>query len=493
MMLDKVTILAAVMAPLATAILVMLIKRPRVVAWINLVGATATSVVLFWIVRQVAVTGRFQKSLFLVDELSALFLLILGILGFTVSLFSVYYMEFERKTGHITDKMVSRYYALLQLFIMTMIFALVVENLGMLWVAIEATTLVSALLVAYYSNRSSLEAAWKYVMVCSVGITLALLGTILLYYAQVQVSPVEVQPLSWLTLYAEAPHFNPALVKLAVGFLIIGYGTKAGLAPMHTWLPDAFSQAPSPISGVLSGALMSCAVYAMIRNLAIINQLPEVGGVAGQLMTAFGVFSIGIAVPFLLLQHNVKRLLAYSSVENTGLIVIGIGTGTPLGIYGALLHILNHAVGKSALFFITGLIVQQYRTKYIMRIKGIITATPLLGGLFVLLFLAVSGLPPFGLFLSKLTIIQSLFFDGWELGIMTLLLLGGVFAGMVYYMLRMVFGSPPALLEERSVPFGMKAAILLSLALLLTTGFYVPDWLDALLRSAASIVTGGVK
>ena len=238
---------------------------------------------------------------------------------------------------------------------------------------------------------------------------------------------------------------------------------------------------------------MSCAVYAMIRNLAIINQLPEVGGVAGQLMTAFGVFSIGIAVPFLLLQHNVKRLLAYSSVENTGLIVIGIGTGTPLGIYGALLHILNHAVGKSALFFITGLIVQQYRTKYIMRIKGIITATPLLGGLFVLLFLAVSGLPPFGLFLSKLTIIQSLFFDGWELGILTLLLLGGVFAGMVYYMLRMVFGSPPALLEERPVPFGMKAAILLSLALLLTTGFYVPDWLDALLRSAASIVTGGVK
>ena len=238
---------------------------------------------------------------------------------------------------------------------------------------------------------------------------------------------------------------------------------------------------------------MSCAVYAMIRNMAIINQLPEVGGVAGQLLTVFGVFSIGIAVPFLLLQHNVKRLLAYSSVENTGLIVIGIGTGTPLGIYGALLHLLNHAVGKSALFFITGLIVQQYRTKYIMRIKGIITAMPLMGGLFVLLFLAVSGLPPFGLFLSKLTIIQSLFFDGWELGLLTLLLLGGVFAGMVYYMLRMVFGSPPSLLEVRPVPLGMLAAILLSLALLLTTGFFVPDWLDALLRSAASIVTGGVK
>ena len=227
--------------------------------------------------------------------------------------------------------------------------------------------------------------------------------------------------------------------------------------------------------------------------MAIINQIPEVAGVAGQLLTAFGVFSIGIAVPFLLLQHNVKRLLAYSSVENTGLIVIGIGSGSTLGIYGALLHIINHAVGKSALFFITGLIIQQYHTKTIMRIKGVLSAYPALGSLFVLLLLAVSGLPPFGLFLSKLTIIQSMFQDGWFLGLLTLLLLGGVFAGMVYYMLRMVFGAPPSTREKRRISPGMLSAILLSLALLLATGVYVPEWLDGLLRGAVEIVTGGVR
>ncbi len=490
-MLDYIHIVLALAIPLSTAILVMLVQKPLAVAWINLAGACATSAVLFWIVRQVSLSGSYQQGLFLVDSLSALFLMIIGILTFTVSLFSQYYMKFEWQMGHIAVKMVSRYYALLQVFMMTMILTLVVENLGMLWVAIEATTLVSALLVAYYSNRSSLEAAWKYVMVCSVGITLALLGTILLYYAQVQAGPVDVQPLSWIDLRKEAPHLNPALVKLAVGFLIIGYGTKAGLAPMHTWLPDAYSQAPSPISGVLSGALMSCAVYAIARNMAIINSTPEVGKVAGQLLTGLGVFSIGIAVPFLLLQHNVKRLLAYSSVENTGLIVIGIGAGTPLGLYGALLHIINHAVAKSALFFITGLIVQQYRTKYIMRIKGVLTATPVLGCLFVLLMLAVSGLPPFGLFLSKLTIIQSMFYDDWKLGLLTLLLLGGVFAGMVYYLFKMVFGSPPSALEKRDVSPGMLLAVVASLCLLLANGFTVPVWLDSLLREASAIVVGG--
>ena len=493
MMLEYIHVIAVIIIPLVTASLVMLVQNPTVVAWVSLTGSVATSAVLFWIVKQVAAYGAFQQGMFLVDSLSALFLIILGILLFTVSLFSQYYMKFEWQMGHIDAKMVPRYYALLQLFFMTMILTLVVENLGMLWVAIEATTLVSALLVAYYSNRSSLEAAWKYVMVCCVGITLALLGTIVLYYAQVQAGPAEAQPLSWLDLYKEASHFNPALVKLAVGFLIIGYGTKAGLAPMHTWLPDAYSQAPTPISGVLSGGLMSCAVYAIIRNMAIINQIPEVAGVAGQLLTAFGVFSIGIAVPFLLLQHNVKRLLAYSSVENTGLIVIGIGSGSTLGIYGALLHIINHAVGKSALFFITGLIIQQYHTKTIMRIKGVLSAYPALGSLFVLLLLAVSGLPPFGLFLSKLTIIQSMFQDGWFLGLLTLLLLGGVFAGMVYYMLRMVFGAPPSTREKRRISPGMLSAILLSLALLLATGVYVPEWLDGLLRGAVEIVTGGVR
>lgn len=486
-------IIWALVIPLATATVVILVRKPALVSWLNLVGSSLTTVVLFWLVRQIVLMESFQQGLFLVDSLSALFLMILAVLTFTVSLFSHYYMKFEWEQGHVTDNMIPRYYVLLQLFMMSMIFALVVENLGLLWVAIELTTLVSALLVAYYSNRSSLEAAWKYIMVCSVGITLALLGTILLYYAQVQSGAVDAEPLGWIALRSDAAGFNPALVKLAIGFIIIGYGTKAGLAPMHTWLPDAYSQAPSPISGILSGALMSCAVYAISRNMAIVNMLPSVGGMSGQLLTAFGVFSIGIAVPFLLLQHNVKRLLAYSSVENTGLIVIGIGSGSVLGIYGALLHVLNHAIGKSALFFVTGLIIQQYRTKSLFRIKGVLAASPILGTLFMLLLLAVSGLPPFGLFPSKLMVIQSMFDDGWWLGLLTLLLLAGVFAGMIFYMLRIMFGHPPAALKKRQLSAGMLAAVVLSLSMLLVTGIFVPDWLNGLILGATEIVAGGMR
>ena len=477
--------------PLVSALVFMLVRKPDWVARLNLASSLITAGLLFDLVRRVVVEGAFQQGLFLIDSLSAIFLLILGFLLISVSLYSLDFMRFEWSSGHVATRLISRYYALLQLFMMSMVLVVVVENLGLLWVAIEFTTLISALLVAYYSNRSSLEAAWKYVMVCSVGITLALLGTILLYYAQVQAGALTDQPLSWGDLRNEAAWLNPSLVRLAFGFILIGYGTKAGLAPMHTWLPDAYSQAPSPISGILSGALMSCAIYALARNVAIINLIPAVSGTGSQLLTAFGVFSIGVAIPFLLLQHNVKRLLAYSSIENTGLIVIGLGSGLTLGVYGALLHVLNHAVGKSALFFVTGLVVQQYRTKYILRIKGLLTAMPKVGALFIVFLTALSGLPPFGLFVSKLMIIRSLFRDGWGLGLFTLLLLAAVFAGLFYYLIRMAFGRPPSITKSDSVSWGTGLAIGSSLLVLLVTGIYIPDWLDGLIRTAAAIVAGG--
>ncbi|MEI6102189.1 MAG: proton-conducting transporter membrane subunit, partial [Eubacteriales bacterium] len=388
------------------------IRQPAVVAGVNLVSSVATAGFLFELVRQTSANGVFRQGIFLVDELSAIFIIIAGVLTLTSTLFSFFYMKQELKMGHISEKMIYRYYVLLQFFVLTMIFTLVVENMGMLWVAVEATTLISALLVAYYSNRSSIEAAWKYVMVCSVGIAMALLGTMLLYYAQVQAGSLDVQPLSWVEMRLDGARFDPGLVRLAVVFIIIGYGTKAGLAPMHTWLPDAHSQAPTPVSGLLSGALLSCAMYAIARNMAIINMLPEVGDFAAKLLTGFGLFSIAIAVPFLLVQHDIKRLLAYSSVEHMGIVALGIGCGTPLGLYGALLHLLNHAVGKSGLFYLSGILIQQYRTKQILRIRGILIATPVLGGLFFALVMAVSGMPPFGLFLSKFVIFQAMFAKG---------------------------------------------------------------------------------
>ncbi len=486
-------IIVALAIPFTTGIVALAIRQPALAAWLNLLGSAATSATLFWIVKQIVDRGPFHQGIFLLDSLNALFMMIVAILGITAALYSVTYMKHELQDGHVPRKMISRYFFLFQFFILTMVLTLVLENLGLVWVAVEATTLVSALLVAFGLNRSSLEAAWKYVMVCSVGIAMALLGTILLYYAQVQAGFVDVQPLGWFALREYAPRFNPALVKLAAIFIIIGYGTKAGLAPMHTWLPDAHSQAPTPISGLLSGALLSVAMYAVARNLSVINLLPEVGVVAGKLLIGFGLLSIGVAVPFLLLQHDIKRLLAYSSVENIGLIALGFGTGTPLALYGALLHLINNAIGKSALFYVSGVLVQVYRTKQILRIRGIIRVMPVLGGVLLALVLAVSGLPPFGTFLSKLTIIQAMFHDGWWQGLLALLLLAGVFAGMIYYTLQMLFGEPPASMKQLDSSPWLWGAVIVSLLLLLATGFYVPVWLDGLIRGAAEIVGGGVR
>lgn len=485
------TIVVALTLPSAAGFLTLCTRNAAAAAWINLAGSVATAGALFQIVRLALTQGSFQQGPFLVDPLSSVFLLIVGFLGLTAAMYSLPYMEHELQSSRVTERMVPRYYALFQFFVLTMVLTLVVENLGLLWVAVEATTLVSALLVAYYLNRSSLEAAWKYVMVCSVGIAMALLGIILLYYAQVQAGFMDVQPLSWLELRRYAVRFNPALVKLSVVFILIGYGTKAGLAPMHTWLPDAHSQAPTPVSGLLSGALLSCAMYAIARNMAVINLLPEVGATAGKLLTGFGLLSIGVAVPFLLLQHDIKRLLAYSSVENMGLVALGIGAGSPLGLYGALLHLINHAVGKSALFYVAGAMIQQYHTKQILRIRGIIGPAPVLGSLLIGLVLAVAGMPPFSLFLSKLVIIQSLFAGNWMIGLLALILLAGVFAGLLYYSVGMAFGPPAPGMEKRDLAPGMLPAVAVSALILALSGIYLPSWLDVLLREAAEIVLGG--
>ena len=491
-MLDILIYVLAI--PCITSAAVMLMRRPGIVSWLNLAGSVATAGLLFELVRLVAAGGGLRQGFFLVDELSALFLLIVGLLSLTAAVYSFFYMRHELEDGRVSSRLISRYYALLQLFVLTMIFTLVVNNLGLIWVAVEATTLISALLVAYYTNRSAIEAAWKYVMVCSVGIAMALLGTILFYYAQVQAGPADVQALSWLEMHTDASRFNPDLVRLSAVFLMIGYGTKAGLAPMHTWLPDAHSQAPTPVSGLLSGALLSCAMYAIARNLAIINLLPEVAGFTAKLLTGFGLLSIAVAVPFLLLQHDIKRLLAYSSVEHMGIAALGFGTGAELGFYGALLHLLNHAVGKSGLFYLSGILIQQYRTKQILRIRGLIRVAPVAGGLMIALIMAVSGMPPFGIFLSKFITIQAMFAGGSYLaGTAALVLLAGVFTGMVYYTFRIVFGDPPAGMEAKPQSWGMLAVVVVSTLLLTVTGFQAPAWLDRLISAAAQIVSGGLR
>ncbi|HWR41776.1 hydrogenase 4 subunit F [Sporomusa sp.] len=476
--------------PIVTGLLSLVQARPRALRAINLLGSAGTTAVLFSIIYHITQGNVYSAEYFYVDHLSAVLLFIVALLTFTATLFSLSYMEKEVKEGNITEQMLPRYYGLLNLFSFAMISVLIVGNLGLMWVAVEGTTLASALLVAFYFNREALEAAWKYVMICTVGICLALLGTMILYYAQVTAGG-DSQALNWVTLKSIAGKLDPSVVKIAFIFILIGYGTKAGLSPMHTWLPDAHSQAPSPVSGLLSGALLSCALYALVRNMIIVQgaigtQFPQ------YLLLGIGLLSVLIAIPFILAQHDVKRLLAYSSVEHMGIITLGLGVGTPLAIYAALLHIVNHAVAKSSLFYIAGLITQEYKTKNIDQIQGVVKVMPLVTTMFIIGILAITGSPPFNIFISKFMIIQSLFeHQQWLVGGVTLILLTCIFAGMMRYSLKMSYGAVSDGMHQVTVASSAMTAMALSLVIIIIGGIYLPPLVNNVLVRAAEIVLGG--
>src|SRR5579884_1971553 len=302
------------------------------------------------------------------DALSALSFLIIAFVGATAALYSVGYMRENMKEQPIEPidasselREVRRYYALFNLFLFAMLVVPVSNSLGVLWIAIEGTTLASLFLVSFYRTREALEAAWKYVIVGSVGIALALFGTVLTYYSAVQVLGSGYD-LNWSILAPYAAQLNPSVMRLAFIFIVVGYGTKAGLAPMHTWLPDAHSEAPSPISALLSGVLLNTAMYGILRYYALAT--PSLGRLyPNTLLLGFGLVSLLIAALFILRQHDVKRLLAYSSVEHMGIVAVGIAFGGAIGLYGALLQMIGHALAKSLMFFASGQVGLRYGTK----------------------------------------------------------------------------------------------------------------------------------
>ena len=483
---------AALAMPLLTAALLFRLTKEPLFGRLNLVGAVVTSALLILVILNADDILFKTHSFLYVDSLSAVILAVVAVLNVTAALASVTYMERETHEASLSVADLKRYYILLNIFIFSMICVPVVENLGLLWVAVEATTLASALLVAFSFSRAAIEAAWKYVMICTVGLCLGLLGTILLYSAQLSVSQVDADALSWLALMKVGSLLDGDTLKIAFVFIVIGYGAKAGLAPMHTWLPDAHSQAPSPISGILSGALLTCSLYAIMRNMAIVHE-SAIFPFVQQLLIGFGLLSILVVIPFMLVQHDIKRLLAYSSVEHMGIITLALGIGSPLAVYGALIHIFNHAVAKSALFYLVGTITQEYKTKQIMRIRGMMKATPLLGWLLLLLVLIITGAPPFGIFFSKLIIAWAAFAGGFAVvGTMLLVLLGAVFAGMLYYVFQMDFAGHHAVPEGGGrLAWPMATALGISLAVLAVSGWYLPQNVETILRQAVTLVMGG--
>jgi len=474
--------------PLLLVLAAFLIGRSKSFGLINVLGYAAEFVCgWFFLAAFLERRTPFISGIFYVDALTVFFVLVITVVALAAALYSIGFLARERRKMTVTDKKSGYYYLLFNLFILAMLLATTVNNLGLLWVTIELTTLVSAFLVGFYNTKSSVEAAWKYLIICSVGIILALLGTILFAYAFSLTGGIS---LNWSDLSAAAGSFNPELVKLAFIFIIVGYGTKAGLAPMHTWLPDAHSQAVSPASALLSGLLLKTALYAIIRYGLIVVKC--VGfGFFSHLMLMFGLFSLLVAAGFVLAQKDLKRLLAYSSIEHVGIIAVGIGLGGPIALYGAFLHILGHAATKSLMFFGAGNIIQAYDRHNMNSIRGVIRVLPFTGLFFLAGLFALAGFPPFSIFRSEIMILMAAFGRGSYLTAgLVLIFMTVIFGALVFHAAKMLFGPRPQELPPVKEDPAGKLAFLFLLTIIVTLGLWVPGPLNRLLLLVVDTMRG---
>ena len=382
-------------------------------------------------------------------------------------------------------------YPLMHLMIFTMLLAVSTDDVGAMWVAIEGTTLASVFLVNYERTRASLEAAYKYLLICSVGIAIAFAGTVLLYYAEVVRQQAVVDHaatgLRWTALLALAPSLPPRVLELAFVFLVVGYGTKAGLAPMHTWLPDAHSEAPAPVSALMSGVLLSVGVYAIARFKPIVDA-GAAPGFASRILLMLGLLSLAVAAAFLWAPDNYKRMLAYSSVEHIGIVCLGLGFGGALGVTGALLHVANHGLAKSTLFLLAGRIRAAYGTVEVGGVRGLVDALPFTGRAFLVGLFALLGLPPFGLFTSEVMILGAGFrADHPWTAAAALALLVVAFGGLLRAAHGMLLGAAPEVATARG-SWAAALPVAAALALLVLTGVAWPPGLADALALAAKAV-----
>jgi hydrogenase-4 component F len=397
-------------------------------------------------------------------------------------------MRVEVDHGRLTAGRLRLYHSMYQLFMFTMLLALTTNNMGLLWVAMEAATLSTVLLVTLYRTPASLEAGWKYFILCGVGIAQALFGTILLYFAAEQaLGGSGIQSLLWTHLNTVKTELEPAVLALAFVFLLVGYGTKVGLAPLHNWLPDAHAEGPTPISAVLSGLLLNVALYAVVRCKVLVEGSLQ-STVPSKMLMAFGLVSVVLAALFLWRQRDIKRLFAYSSIEHMGIVTFAFGMGGPVASFAALLHMTVHSLTKSAIFFAVGHAAQKTGTQLISDIRGLVTVSPTVGWGLMLGTLAILGLPPFGVFASEFLILTTAMREQpWAAPIL-LAALGIAFAAIFGRVQPMVFGEttakrlphPPALLP-----------VFAHLGIVLMLGLYVPPYLADWYRAATALIGGG--
>lgn len=423
---------------------------------------------------------------FLIDAFNVYLIVLTAFVGFTTSLFSAPYLANEIALGKLSDRQLKLYYSMYQGFMLAMYLVLTTNNLGIMWVAMEGATLATVMLVSLYRTPEAIEAAWKYFILCGVGIAQALFGTVLLYYAASQVGEGE-NALLWSVLHEHAALLNPDILEIAFVFLLIGYGTKMGLVPLHNWLPDAHSQGPTPMSAVLSGLLLNDALYAVIRNKALIDGATT-QPIAGHLMMGFGLVSFLVGALFLHRQKDIKRLFSYSSIEHMGLMTFAFGLGGSLATFAGLLHMTVHALVKSAIFVTVGHAAQIAGTQKIVNIRGLLRTQPHVGWGLLIGTIAIAGFPPFGVFTSEFLVLLATMQQYPWLTPLLLLGIGIAFAGLFRHVQPMVYGVQP---PGQGAVHANLMPVMVHLALALWLGVAMPQFLSDWFEQATLFISGG--
>jgi hydrogenase-4 component F len=472
--------LAVLLVPLIAAAVLAVVPDYRLSARINVVASLVALLAAASLLWSRPVTGQYL----LVDDLNIVFIVLTNFVAFTTSAFSASYIAHELETKQLTPLHLRFYHAMYQILLFAMNLALVANNIGLMWVAIEMATLTTVAMVGIYRTQEAIEAAWKYFILGSVGIALALFGTILVYMAARPVVGEGLDGMVWTTLIAHVAEFDPALLNLAFVFLMLGYGTKVGLAPLHAWLPDAHAEGPTPISAVLSGLLLNVALYAVLRFKLLLDANP--GAIApGPLMATLGLVSLIFAAFMLYRRRDIKRLFAFSSIEHMGIIVFAFGMGGALANFAGLLHMTMHSLTKSAIFFTVGHIAQVKGTQRIADITGLTVSQPWLGWSLVVGVFAIAGLPPLGVFMSEFLVVTSTFARAPALAIVLVFGLLLAFAALMLRLQGMAFGEPtggdrPS--TASALPIGAH------LGLVLLAGVYPPPPLVAWFQHVAAML-----
>ena len=486
-------LLLILLVPLAAGLLCLATNSRLWWERLNLVAFAVVAALAIGISIDVSRQGKVSSlnGFLVADSLSALVIALTAFVGLVCSIYAVGYFRNDRNAGRITEQQLRHYYVLAPIFVCAMLLAPLADNLGVMWVAIESTTLASVLLVTFYNQKTSFEAGWKYVIIGSIGISLALFGTVITYSSAVGVLGEHAhQGMSWSVLAEIADRFNPTAMRLAFVLIVLGYGTKAGLAPMHTWKPDAYAEAPVPAAALLGAGFINCAIYSIMR-FDVLAEKCLGHDFPGELLIGFGIFSILLAAPFVLVQRNFRRLLAYSSIDHAGIMVAALGFGGKLGALGAVLHMLFHGVTKPLLFFSAGNIQQEFGSSHFRKVRGVIQTLPWTGVLFLLGAFAVTGTPPFSIFQSEFTALSAALAAG-RTGWAGLFVAGVVviFIGFLLHMANLNLGAAGEHQRQSAeCPWKLSAMIVVALAVAVL-GFWLPAPLYQLVQASARILGG---